>query len=151
MWQEKIDVIKRIEYGYNSKLNDGARPDEIKTLNLKFTMKMKCSLPEEYLAALELINGIDFNGFVLYGIDPEILLNQPNQEIQGIIDSNEVWYEFVDPERKFIFLGDDSISWYVYEKDTEKYWLIDRPSTDPIEAFSTFDKLFDKMLETALL
>lgn len=151
MWREKVERIKKIEAKFNLRLNVGASNDELKVLSLRFNMKHKCSLPKAYLEALAVINGINFNGFVLYGLDSELLLGESNQEIQGVIDSNVVWYEFVDPEKKYIFLGEDSISWYVYEKATKKYWLIDRPSADPIERFQTFDEVLFKMLTTALL
>ncbi|MBL1227059.1 YrhA family protein [Enterococcus sp. BWR-S5] len=151
LWREKIKIIEKNEARFNSKLNAGASNEEIRALNLKFNMKHNYPLPKEYLEILKVINGIDYNGFVLYGADSELLLDKPNQEIQGVIDSNVVWYEFVDPEKKYIFLGDDSISFYVYERATEKYWIIDRPSTDPIEEYQTVDELFNEMLTTALL
>lgn len=42
---------------------------------------------------LEVVNGIEFNGFILYGIDEELLDAQQNQSIHGMIESNKMWYE----------------------------------------------------------
>ena len=39
------------------------------------------------------INGIEYNGFILYGVDEPLLKESPNQHINGLIDCNKVWYE----------------------------------------------------------
>lgn len=38
-------------------------------------------MPDEYLKIFEVVNGIEFNGFILYGIDEELLDAQQNQSI----------------------------------------------------------------------
>lgn len=38
------------------------------------------------------INGIKFNGFILYGVDEPLLKKIPNQHVNEFIDCNKVWY-----------------------------------------------------------
>ena len=36
------------------------------------------ALPEEYLKILRTVNGIEYNGFILYGVDEPLLKESPN-------------------------------------------------------------------------
>lgn len=150
MFEKKLNRICEIESGYGLKINRGANDQEIKILNLQSNMKLGFSLPSEYMDVLKIINGLDFNGFVLYGIDTEFLGEKPLQPIQGIVLSNLEWYELEDNKR-YIFFGTDNISWYVWDKLKESYFLLDKPSGDEVEEYQSFDDMFRRMLETSLL
>lgn len=104
MFEEELNRIREIESGYGLKTNRGANDQELKILNLQSNMKLGFSLPAEYIEVLKIINGLDFNGFVLYGIDTDFLTEEPLQPIQGIICSNLEWYDLEDNKR-YIFLG----------------------------------------------
>ena len=94
-------------------------------------------MPEEYLKILRTINGIEYNGFILYGVDEPLLKETPNQHVNGLIDCNKVWYE-------------GSISWYVYDLKTKKYYELDNPSGEISKEFNDFEKLLDKIFEDSL-
>ncbi|MDE5825777.1 MAG: YrhA family protein [Lachnospiraceae bacterium] len=49
------------------------------------------------------------------------------------------------------FLGEGSISWYVYDLKTKKYCELDNPSGEHSEEFDNFEQMLDKMLRDALL
>ena len=49
------------------------------------------------------------------------------------------------------FLGEGSISWYVYDLNTKRYCELDNPSGELGEEFDDFEQMLDKMLEDALL
>ena len=95
------------------------------------------------------MNGIEFNGFILYGIDSTILDNEPKQSINGFIDNNKVWHEN-EWQRKYIFFGDSNTSWYTYDLSTNKYYELDKPSGEIVDEFDAIDLLVDKLLGDAL-
>lgn len=70
---------------------------------------------------LRKVNGLEFNGFILYGIDLIILENEPKQSVNGFIDNNKVWHEN-EWQKKYIFYGDSNSSWYTYDLSTNKYY-----------------------------
>ena len=39
---------------------------------------------------------------------------QQNQSINGMIENNKIWYEN-EWQKKYLFLGESDISWYVYD------------------------------------
>ena len=106
-------------------------------------------LPQAYLDMLKVVNGFEFNG-TFYGIDEELLDYKPKQEINGVLDLNEIWHENEWPEG-YIFIGDDSISWYVFFSKKGEYYVLDRPSGDIVETYSSFEEIFESLLSTCLL
>lgn len=150
MWREKLEEIIREEAKYGNKINDGAKENEIQKLIENVKDELNFSLPNEYINVLKIVNGLEYNGFILYGIDEELLEREFEQSINGLIDNNKVWYDN-EWEHAYIFLGDDSISWYVYDQEREKYYILDKPSGDEMEEFDTMEDMLDKMLSNALL
>lgn len=150
MWKEKIEKIIEEKQIYNEKVNKGANKREVQLFKKRVNEELNIILPEEYLRALEVINGIEFNGFIVYGIDGIKLDETPNQYINGLIEYNKIWYENKH-QRRYIFLGESNISWYVYDEELKKYYELDNPSGRIIEEFKCFEFLMEKLLSDALL
>ncbi|MGM0219159.1 YrhA family protein [Enterococcus sp. AZ126] len=152
MWKENLNRVKKVEESYDDKVNRGATDYEIANFIKKGREDLNIEFPAEYIEILKEINGLDFNGFVLYGVDEEQLENRENieQRIYGAIEYNEIWYD-VEENKAYIFLGESNISWYVYETKTKLYWELDNPSGSEMYSFKTFSELFDKMLSDSLL
>ncbi|MBL1227062.1 YrhA family protein [Enterococcus sp. BWR-S5] len=148
MITEKIEALNREAQQFNEELNKGISDDEIRVFNLQANMKLKFSFPEEYTNSLKVINGFDFNGCVLYGIDEEYLITPPNQTDIGAIDNNLVWQELNEPN--YIFLGDENMSWFVYDRISMSFRMLDKPSATKLEEYLTFEELFEKILDMAL-
>lgn len=150
MWEDDFKKIVDEKKMYKEEVNVGATKEEIK----KFTVEVKKSLdkeiPKEYLNIIERVNGIEFNGFILYGIDEFLLENEPKQHIYGLIDSNQIWYEN-EEQKQYLFLGESNISWYVYKYDNESFIELDNPSGREINKFSNFEDMFEKLLLDALM
>lgn len=152
MWIKELQEIKNLSTIFDEKLNNGAIDNEV----IKFTKEIESNIDIDrkilnpYIDFLKIVNGLEFNGFIIYGIDEYLLENKPNQSINGFIKNNEIWHEN-EEQKKFIFLGDSSDSWYVYGKTTEKYYELDKPSGQIIEEYNDINLLFDKVLNDALL
>ena len=106
-------------------------------------------LPDEYLEVLKFINGLEFNGFILYGIDEYLLDFKPHQTVNGFIECNKVWYEN-EWQKKYIFLGESSVAWYVYDLEERKYYELDNPSGSLMEEFDNPEDLLEKFMADAL-
>ncbi|MCM1327719.1 MAG: YrhA family protein, partial [Lachnoclostridium sp.] len=96
-----------------------------------------------------IVNGLEFNGFIIYGIDKYLLDKEPKQAINGFIDNNKVWHEN-EWQQKYLFIGDSSISWYVYDMDTNKFCELDKPGGKVINVFDNIELIIIKILEDAL-
>ena len=104
-WKDTLIEIEKVEEKYGSSLRKPASEiDIIKMSNNIHRRLGNIVLPGSYIELLEKINGLDFNGLVIYGVD------EVDDEIQGFIETNEIWYEN-DWQKQYIFFGDSDTAW----------------------------------------
>lgn len=149
MWKEKYNQICTLSELFGEKVNGGANDKEIESLICKANIVLGVDIPTQYLDVLKKFNGLEFNGFIIYGIDTDLLDNKPCQVVNGLIDNNKVWYE--NPWlKKYIFLGDSNISWYAYDIEQSLYCELSKPAGDVLNSYSNVNSLIDKILGDAL-
>ena len=150
MWKDSLKKVIDEKKLYDEELNLGASNEEINKLVNETKEQLGKDIPNEYLDILSKVNGLEFNGFILYGIDENLLEHENNEHIYGLIDTNKIWYENQD-QKKYLFLGESNISWYVYEYENKKFIELDNPSGRECTIFSSFYDIFEKLLEDAVL
>lgn len=149
MWKDKLREIEKIKNIYGEKINVGALEKELNIFSESMKNECNMNLPEEYLNFLRIINGIEFNGFILYGIDQTLLSETPNQHINGLIENNKIWLD-EGIYQELIFLGESNISWYVYDKLKNEYIELDNPSGSTVMEFNSLEHMLDKVLGDSL-
>ncbi len=93
-WKNLLVEIEKIEEKYGDSLRIPATDAEIKKMNDYIQQKLgSILLPSQYIEFLKTINGLDFNGLVIYGVDKVLLDQEVEDDVHGIIESNELWYE----------------------------------------------------------
>ncbi|MBC1746933.1 MULTISPECIES: YrhA family protein [Listeria] len=97
---------------------------------------------EKYIPFLEEVNSIEFNGIYLYGIDPD-------DNYLDIIENNEIWHD-VEENKKYLFLGDGNISWYVWDSEIDEFQELDKPSGEVMETFESCNAMLIEALQTAI-
>lgn len=149
MWKEKYSQICSLNQMFGVEMNGGASKSEIEIFMEFVSNELKIIVPKDYLDVLEVVNGMEFNGFIIYGIDEDLLMEKPTQNINGFVENNKIWHEN-EWQRKYLFLGDSNISWFVYDKDLLKYQELSKPSGVILNTFEDIDSLLDKLMEDAL-
>lgn len=150
MWKEKLQEIVQEKNIYGEKVNIGATEEEIEKFFKESKAELNVDLPDDYAKILGLVNGLEFNGFILYGIDQGLLSKTPNQKINGLIDNNKIWHEN-EWQKRYIFIGESNISWYVYDIAECIYLELDNPSGRENEVFSSLECMVEKLLSDALI
>lgn len=150
MWEANLKKIINEKKMYDEEVNVGASKEEIDKLILEAKEKLNLELPKEYLDIISKVNGIEFNGFILYGVDKYLLEHEINQNIYGLVESNQIWYEN-EEQKKYLFLGESNISWYVYQNKNNSFIELDNPSGRESNKFNNFYEMFNKILVDALM
>jgi len=146
MWQNDFQKIKEEKESYDEHINSGTSIDEV----TDFLNDSKLSTPIEYFEILKKFNGLEFNGFILYGIDSKYLTQAPNQKVYGLAEFNQIWHE-ENHNLQYIFLGESNISFYVYFPKEEIYFELDNPSGSVIQSFETLNSMLNKFFAEAIL
>ncbi|MES9690355.1 SMI1/KNR4 family protein [Bacillus toyonensis] len=150
MWREKISHISKIREKRNRKLNLPINEKELSKFRKSVVEKFgEDVLSQQYYEFLQTVNGIEFNGLTIYGIDQSFLDFKPINQVDSFFDANEVW-ESIQDEDELIFFGDSDIAWYCYNVSKKKFVELDKPSGEHIETFCDFDTMLKSALSVAL-
>ena len=143
-----IEKIKEKEAQYKVKLNKGVSIKEKETFLAEIGKCFDFSLPKDYLDFLDLVNGLGTSDISIYGIDEELLDENPNQSVAGFIYNNKYWSEFGGED--LIFLGDSSLDFFVYRISTAKYYILDRSDLEEFGEFESFKDMFEYVVGKTL-
>ncbi|HDR7324336.1 SMI1/KNR4 family protein [Bacillus toyonensis] len=150
MWKNLILEIEKIEKSFNDKLSTPATDSEVQKLREHAKEKFNVDLPSAYEEFLKIINGLDFNGLVLYGVDSPLLETEKDEQICGFIDTNEIWYEN-EFQKEYLFFGDSNIAWFCKNLSDSTYLELDKPSGTVMNTYNDFNTMLGEALKTALL
>ncbi|EJS69471.1 MULTISPECIES: YrhA family protein [Bacillus] len=150
MWREKISHISKIREKRNRKFNLPINEKELSKFRKSVVEKFgEDVLPQQYCEFLKTVNGIEFNGLIIYGIDQSFLDFKPINQVDSFFDANEIW-ESIKEEDELIFFGDSDIAWYCYNVSKKKFVELDKPSGEHMETFCDFDTMLKSALSAAL-
>ena len=140
--KEKLDKIDGVLKKYNETVYCSVCKHDVKKF-LKWCLE-NCKefvLPNSYLETISQIDGFDYNGLSFYSLIEE---NDNN-----IYETNKIYWEN-ENLRKYLFIGEDSISWYCISMKNNMFYILDKPSGFLISEYTNFDKLLSEALESAL-
>ena len=150
MWKNLILEIEKIEKSFNDKLNTPVTDSEVQKLRERMKESFNVYLPSEYEEFLKTVNGLDFNGLVLYGVDSYLLDTERDESICGLIETNEIWYEN-EFQKEYLFLGDSNIAWFCKNLSDGTYLELDKPSGTVMNTYNDFNTMLEEALKITLL
>lgn len=103
-------------------------------------------MEQEYSRFLTKVNDLDFNGSVLYGLKTD---DSCSSEVYDFFGYNKIWHE-VEENKRFVFIGENNINWFVYNPSNDEYIELDIPSADVVEKFNSLDDLLECFLSDAM-
>ena len=149
MWQEKLEKVREAGRAFDRAcVNPGVSAEALRSWADRVEEALGVRPPREVLEVLRCANGLEWNGFILYGVDRDSL--PVSYQVSGLVEQNEIWYE-VESQRAYLFLGESNISWYVYAIADGRYLELDNPSGREMGAFSSWGALLEKLLDDCLL
>ncbi|MFF2241581.1 YrhA family protein [Bacillus thuringiensis] len=150
MWKNLILEIEKIEKSFNDKLNTPVTDSEVKKLRERMKKNFNVDLPSEYEEFLKTVNGLDFNGLVLYGVDSYLLDTERDESICGLIETNEIWYEN-EFQKEYLFFGNSNIAWFCKNISEGTYLELDKPSGTVMNTYNDFNTMLEEALKITLL
>lgn len=150
MWELFLSEIQKIEERYGGVLRKPAKIQELTKMKQEFELKFRhFEVSDRYIEFLKIANGLDFNGLVLYGVDRELQEPETDDEVQGFIEMNELWYEN-EWQQQYVFFGDSDSAWYCYDRMNRVFVELDKPSGTVMNTFVDFDTMLEEALKTSL-
>ncbi|MGN7508321.1 YrhA family protein [Bacillus velezensis] len=150
MWVNLLEEIRKTEAKYGDELNSPVTDQEIRNFEEAVLGKFPVNeLPPGYKKFLQTVNGLDFNGLVIYGLDQELLREENDEEVYGFFETNEQWHEN-DEQKKYLFFGDSDTAWYCLDVIENAYLELDKPSGTLMNKFNDFNAMLADALKVSL-
>ncbi|UAW07873.1 SMI1/KNR4 family protein [Bacillus phage BUCT082] len=145
-----LEVIRKREAKYGDEPNSPATEKEINKFEAEVVGKFPINeIPKGYKEFLQSVNGLDFNGLAIYGIDVDLLEEENDEEVYGFIETNEQWHEN-DEQKQYLFFGDSETAWYCLDVIENEYLELDKPSGTPMNKFDDFNIMLADALKVSL-
>lgn len=107
--------------------------------------RFNATLPEGYARLLGRVNGVDFDGIVLYGAGHTEVQPGPGGFWQGLAEANGLWRD--GPGRDgYLVLGETDIDLLTVDPDGRRPVLRDKVSNDVAEEFASVDEAIGRLL-----
>ena len=145
-WIDLLDEIKKVEEQYGETMNRPLPVETILKKDKKQSDIIKNFLETDYSRFLTKVNGIDFDGSVLYGISEK---DTDSLGFYDIFYYNDIWHE-VEENKQYFFIGENNISWFVFKPSENSFLELDMPSADVVREFKNLDELLTSFLKDAL-
>ncbi|MDG5471379.1 YrhA family protein [Jeotgalibacillus sp. ET6] len=150
MWKDLIVSIKYELRAYGLFLRKPATIKEVKAFQEQVVIQLNgFDLPSDYIKFLMTVNGLEFNGLVIYGIDKKMLQTEVDDEISGFIETNKIWHEN-EWQNRYIFFGDSDIALYCYDLNQKIFLELDKPSSIIMNVFPSFNLMLEDALKGSL-
>jgi hypothetical protein len=145
MWRDQLLKIKKDLEQYSFEMNDGATEEELSAFEKACLTELGMELPKDYADVLRTVNGLDYDGLNLYGIDAEYRKSEPKEKTDGLIERNHFWH-CNDWDQAYLFVGNNDMSWYVYNPENMVYSELDLPSGAKIQDYPNLNAMMDNIL-----
>lgn len=145
MWRDQLLKIKKDLEQYSFEMNDGAAEEELSAFEKACLIELGMELPKDYADVLRTVNGLDYDGLNLYGIDAEYCKSELKEKTDGLIERNLFWH-CNDWDQAYLFVGNSDMSWYVYNPENMVYSELDLPSGTKIQDYPDLNAMMDNIL-----
>ena len=141
-----IEKIKSVAADWKEVLEPPATTSEIKIFADKIRSLYSMELPVDYLQFLEIINGLEFNGLIIYGTKNSEL--DPDGSPLDLIEMNEVMRDSLRAD--MVVFGENSTGIIVYDNTEKQFQYRDRIGIDRIEPYSSFEEILKIEIEKVM-
>jgi hypothetical protein len=136
---EKIlGTIAERKANRGQRIQPPCRPSELDKLRGDLWNAYRMNVPQSYEELLGRMNGIDFNGTLVFAASTVPHANRQGEFIEGLIDANKI--RQVNAEYLVIF-GESGMEMYVFDLRSQQWAVVDQVSLDVFEQCGDFDQL----------
>lgn len=149
MYDELLQNIRAQATSYGEVLQPPCSAGSIELLRTRVQKELGVELPEEYVQFLKKVNGLDWNGLVVYASERSQIVGYRDRFIEGVVEGN-LSYRALDSMNDFLVFGEDGVALYVLELCDRSYQIITTAGLTVLETFPAFEDLLTNAMEAHL-
>jgi hypothetical protein len=149
MYRELLDRVAREQERSGAGPQGPCPGRQLARLMRRVRRELGVALPIGYADLLAQVNGVDWNGVVIYASDTTPIVGRPARSIAGIVEVNLALRD----DRRFedlLVVGSDGMDIFAYRDSTDAYEVYDEVPHELIADALTFDALMTRVLTRSL-
>lgn len=146
MYRALLDEVVTWSRAHDRPLQRPCPPAELDTLRRRAHRELGVDVPDAYCGFLSLMDGLDWNGLVIYASKTTPIMGYPDRFIEGFVEATRGWRDY-EENSHLLFFGESGLSQYVYDPTKAEFQVLDRQSNALIERAEGLDQLLFKALK----
>ena len=146
-YQELLDEAIAWRKANGLQVQPACRGEAIEALRQRSKSELGADVPADYCSFLQLSNGLSSTGLVVYASETVPIAGYDDRFIEGFVEANLGWRDY-EPNRAFLFFGEDGIRLFAFELPQSRYQVLDRQSGSLIQTVPTFNHLLSEALKS---
>lgn len=135
-----VEKIRSLAAELGEKLEPGASQSEVFELAERVWMEFGVTVPQEYLQFLRIVDGLEYNGLIIYGTKNSTL--DPEASQLDLSEMNRIAREVPRVElRDCLLIGETSTGLLAFDGATGCFQYRDRIGVDRVESYPSFELL----------
>lgn len=144
-----IDSVRVVANSWGEELEPPANSSELEDFVHRVQKIYSVTLPDQYKVFLQIINGLEFNGLIIYGTKNSE--SDPDASPLDFFYMNDVWQDSLRASMlDVIVVGEDSTGVLTYDRDAKQFQYRDRIGLDRVELFSSFEEMLKVEIEKVM-
>jgi len=149
MYQEHLREIAAQIRADGDEMQPPCSVRQLQRLRNQARAELRTEIPEAYAHFLQLHNGLDWNGLMVYATEKVPIVGYEDRFIFGCVEAN-LSRRDVAKMKQFLIFGETGDEEYCLETAKSQYVVLDSASTDVLETFPSFDELIAEALQRRL-
>ena len=147
-----MDILKEVRDAakkWGEDLEPGATGSEIDAFAEEVERQYGAMPPKAYIDMLRIVNGLEFNGLIVYGTKDSIS-DTDSSSLDFFVANDSFRDAQKQDTEKLLLLGETSTGILVYDLDCEKFQYRDRIGIDRVEPYSCFEAMLESEVKKVL-
>ena len=119
-----------------------ATEQQLLQVRKKAQEKLGHDLPEGYRRFLAEVNGLNYDGLVIYATEPSPIIGYEHELIEGFVEANVDDREF-EPMSRYLAFGQNEFDVFVLDLKTGEYQVINQLRLNVCRVAGSFDQLLE--------
>ncbi len=144
-----INKVKVIANGWDEFIPSSVGDSELKVFIERVHSSFSITFPEQYINFLQIVNGFEFNGLIIYGTKNSD--EDPDASSLDFFEMNNILQNSLkDSNLDVVVIGEDSTGILTYDNKKNQFQYRDRIGLDRVEIFSSFEELLEVEIEKVI-
>ncbi|WP_256379758.1 YrhA family protein [Butyrivibrio sp. WCD2001] len=133
---------------WGDEINPPATEEGIKRLAEETKKRFQVEIPSEHIDFLKEMDGLEYNGCMIYGVDEELLEEIPDRTVYGLLEYNDMRSQG-DKEKRLSFAESETLL-YIYSFEDKSYYQLDNFLYKKLKKYNSYAEMIKDIIKKCI-